>query len=438
MPTLYWLVGRPEREAVSRLESRGGVQAAERAVDREAIAASHARYSKERAALLAGGPRFEHDPSGGVGGARQGVKCLHSHLAWYLVGGEDPVGEWTAEQIGIERSSYSPAPGPAPVAAAGVGPVAAAGVGPVAAVDCGTNSTRLLVLDGEARRLDRRMQITRLGEAVDRTRELAPAAIERTLAVLASFRELLDRHGVDAGRVRAAATSAARDASNSEAFLGPAAEILGVRPEVIEGTEEGRLSYLGATASLDELGGPYLVVDVGGGSTELILGSEDGKAGPREVVSVDIGCVRATERFLRSDPPAGSELAAARAAVSEQVAKATGGDGAGWRAARRLVGLAGTVSAITVLALGLEAFDESRVHHATVSLRKIDEITARLASVPLAERREMRGVEPERADVLVGGAVVLAEVMRVCGFDELTASEADILDGIALRLLGRG
>ncbi len=310
---------------------------------------------------------------------------------------------------------------------------------PVAAVDCGTNSTRLLVLGGGGERLERRMVITRLGAGVDRTGALSGEAVERTLAVLVQYRQLLDRHHVAASHLRAAATSAARDASNAADFLDPAEAILGRRPEVIEGEEEGRLSYLGATAGLDPRGGPYLVVDIGGGSTELILGrspeSSSEAAGPAAVVSLDIGCVRLAERFLHHDPPGPDELAAAHEAVRSLVGAVR--DGGSFSGGRRLVGLAGTVSALTVMALGLDRFVEEKVHHARVDRRQVRELAARLASLPLEERRRVRGMEPERADVIVGGAIVLEEVMDAFSFGELTTSESDILDGLAAELRGR-
>ena len=217
------------------------------------------------------------------------MKCLHAHLAWYLAGGGDPVGRWVVDELGGRLA------------------------GAVAAVDCGTNSTRLLVMAADGTTLERRMIVTRLGEGVDRTGELASAGIERTLAALAEYRELIDAHGVV--RVRAAATSAARDAGNSAVFFDAATTVLGVRPELIAGEAEGRLSYKGATAELAAAEGPFLVVDLGGGSTELVAGSATGNGVPGAVVSLDVGCVRVTERFLASDPPGAAELAAARSFV---------------------------------------------------------------------------------------------------------------------------
>lgn len=303
----------------------------------------------------------------------------------------------------------------------------------VAAVDCGTNSTRLLVLGEDGGRLERRSRITRLGAGVDRTGRLDPAAVDRTVAVLAEYRQLLEAHGVKEGRVRAAATSATRDADNAGDFLDRAEAALGVRPEVIEGVEEGRLSYRGATADLDSSEGPFLVVDVGGGSTELIVGGEDGGTEPAAVVSLALGCVRLTERFLGSDPPSPDQLENARAASLRLLQDALEDEPAFGRG-HRLIGLAGTVSSLTVMALGLECFDFDRVHLARIGRGAIATVTSELAAEPLSRRREHRGIEPDRADVILGGAVVLEAVMDVFGYDELTASESDILDGIALQL----
>ncbi|HLI15543.1 MAG TPA: DUF501 domain-containing protein [Acidimicrobiales bacterium] len=405
MPTRYWLVGRAEREAVGRLEAAGGVAAAEAAVPAEAIAEAHARYAAERDAAVPpgwSGPR----PSGGVGGSARGVKCLHAHLAWYLAGGRDPVGRWVALRL---------QPGLP---------------GPVAAVDCGTNSTRLLVLGRDGAPLARRMTITRLGEGVEETGVLAEAAIERTLAALAAYREELDALGVVA--VRAIATSAARRAANADELLGRAEAILGVAPELLDGREEGRLAYRGATASLEPSAGPYVVVDLGGGSTELVAGPAESPA----VCSLEVGCVRLTERFLRHDPPLRAELEAAGAHVRALAAEALAATPA-LRAPARLVGVAGTVAALAALDLGLPAYDGERLHHAVLTRRAVERWRDELAAVRVERRRARPGLEPGRADVIVGGAIVLAEVMAALGQRELVVSERDILDGVAAELLER-
>ncbi|HLN07277.1 MAG TPA: DUF501 domain-containing protein [Acidimicrobiales bacterium] len=421
MPTRFWLVGRAERELVSRLESAGGVRAAEAAVDAAEIEAAHARYEALRDVSLPpghSGPR----PTGGVGGTRRGVKCLHAHVAWYLAGGEDPVGRWTCEKLGIDRSGYR-------VASTDYAPVAASG--PVAAVDCGTNSTRLLVVGADGRSLERMMRITRLGQGVDRDGRLAEGAMQRTLDVLAEFRAVVDDRGVT--RVRATATSAARDAENADEFAARVRGVLGTVPEVLPGEEEGRLAYLGATAGLDPAGGPYLVIDIGGGSTELV-----GGAGPGlQVVSLEIGCVRITERFLAHDPPLAGELRAAREHVHRLVTGAVEAQPA-LQGATQIIGVAGTVSALTRLDQGLLEYDWSRIHHARLTLGAIERLLNELGVVPLDRRLERPELESERADVIIGGAIVLAEAMVTLGFDVLTTSESDLLDGVAAELLAGG
>lgn len=410
MPTRYWLVGRREREAVGRLESTGGVRAAESAVPAGELAAAHARYAAERDAALPAGYAGLR-PAGGVGGTRRGVKCLHAHLAWYLAGGGDPVGRWVAARLAGELE------------------------GPVAAIDCGTNSTRLLVADGEGRSLERRMTITRLGEGVDRTGELGAGALERTLAVLGEYRRVAD--GFSVVRLRAIATSAARDARNAAALFDAAEAVLGVRLELLEGAEEGRIAYAGATAELDPADGPYLVVDLGGGSTELVAGAPGAGAAPAAVVSLETGCVRVTERFLASDPPTAGELAAARAEVRALVGAAVAAHPA-LALPRRMVGVAGTVSTLVALHLGLDGFERERLHHARLRRDVVEALLASLAAEPVALRRERVGLDRARADVIVGGAVVLAEAMAGLGHDELVASESDILDGLVADLLRAG
>lgn len=298
----------------------------------------------------------------------------------------------------------------------------------VAAVDCGTNSTRLLVSDG-TRSLDRLMRITRLGQDVDRTGRLAPEAIERTVAVLGEYREVMDRHGVE--RVRMTATSAARDAANRGEFFDAAEAVLGARPELLPGDEEGRLSFAGATAGLDRADGPFLVVDIGGGSTELITGTDE----PDGVISVDIGCVRITERFLHSDPPTPEELSQAvqvvRAYLEDDVDRALPQA----HDARRMIGLAGTVSTFAAVEQGLAEYDRDRIHHFVLTRAAAEDVFRTLATEAAADRRHNPGLEAGRVDVIVGGAVVLVAVMRHYGVDGLLVSESDILDGLVQSLL---
>ncbi|MEA2932605.1 MAG: exopolyphosphatase / guanosine-5-triphosphate,3-diphosphate pyrophosphatase [Actinomycetota bacterium] len=302
---------------------------------------------------------------------------------------------------------------------------------PRAAIDCGTNSTRLLVADASGATLERRMHITRLGQGVDATGRLAAGAIERTVAVLTEYRAVMDRLGVD--RVRMAATSAARDAANRDDFFDAAEAVVGVRPELLGGEEEARLSFLGATAELDPAGGPFLVVDIGGGSTEFAVGTPGAnRSGPEGVVSVDIGCVRITEKFLHSDPPAPEELSGALTVARDYLDDVARALPAAAEAAC-LVGLAGTVTTVAAVELGVD-YDRDRIHHFRLGREAVEDVFRTLATETRAQRVHNPGLERARADVIVGGIVVLAAVMRYFGFDECLVSESDILDGLVLSL----
>ena len=296
----------------------------------------------------------------------------------------------------------------------------------IAAIDCGTNSTRLLVADAEGRPLERLMQITRLGQGVDATGRLAPEAIERCVAVLAQYRQVMDRLGV--GRGRLAATSAARDAANGADFLRAAGEATGLEPELLTGVAEGRLSLAGAVSDLDPSEGPFLILDIGGGSTELLAG--DGPDDPElKAVSLQLGCVRVTERFLLTDPPTTDELAAARAEVAGQLTSAIDAH-ASYLATHRLVGLAGTVTTLVSLHLGMAEYERDRVHHAVLTAGNVRRWLETLAGETVAERLARPGMVPGRQDVIVGGALILDAVMERLGFAECLVSEADILDGL--------
>ena len=301
----------------------------------------------------------------------------------------------------------------------------------VAAIDCGTNSTRLLVVERRGSHLERLMQITRLGAGVDATGSLAPEAIDRCLSVLREYRQVMDKHAVTEGRL--AATSAARDAANGDEFLRAAGEVTGIRPELLRGTEEGRLSMAGAVSDLDHESGPFLILDIGGGSTELVAGS-DADDPELAVVSLQVGCVRVTERFLRSDPPTPEELADAEAMVNGLLEQAIT-EHPCFLASHRLVGLAGTVTTLASLHLGMDIYDRDRVHHHVLTASDVDLWYRTLASEVTAARLDRAGMVPGREDVIVGGALILACVMTRFGFDECLVSEADILDGMAASLL---
>ncbi|HEX4868345.1 MAG TPA: Ppx/GppA phosphatase family protein [Acidimicrobiales bacterium] len=300
----------------------------------------------------------------------------------------------------------------------------------LAVIDCGTNSTRLLVSQGHGRQrraLDRQNTITRLGQGVDATGQLAPEAIERTLDSLVRYQRSIEAHGVEALRVTA--TSAARDAANAADFFDRAEEVVGVRPELISGEEEGRLAFLGATWELDPADGPFLVVDIGGGSTECIVGTTE----PVAVRSLPLGCVRLTEKHLRSDPPEPEEL-------SNAIAEATGHYDDLLRevpevhAARTVVGVAGTITTVTAVEIGLAEWDRDAIHHFTLTRAAAEDVFRTLATEPLADRVHNPGLEPARADVIVGGCCALVALYRTLGLADIVVSEADILDGLVLSL----
>jgi len=302
----------------------------------------------------------------------------------------------------------------------------------VAAVDCGTNSIRLLVadvVDSSLTDVVRRMEIVRLGQGVDRTGRLAPEAIERTRVALAEYVAQLGALGAE--RVRMVATSASRDAENVDDFRAMVVGTLGVEPEVISGDEEARLSFDGAVRGLAAAPPPYLVVDIGGGSTELVLGS-DGVDAAR---SMDVGCVRLTERYLHDDPPTPAQVAAAEADIVAAIDVARADVPVGQ--ARTLVGLAGSVTTVTALALGLDGYHPAAIHHARVPYADVAGVTDRLLASTRGQRAALPVMHPGRVDVIGAGALVLRVVMEQVGADSVVASEHDILDGIAWSLCRR-
>ena len=304
----------------------------------------------------------------------------------------------------------------------------------VAAIDMGTNSTRLLVAepdgDGGLVTLERLMTITRLGQGVDRTGSLDPAAIERTVAVLRDYRTVMDRHGVGSDAVRVTATSAARDASNREVLFAAVAEAVGIEPELLSGEEEARLSFRGATIGLDPSQGPFLVFDLGGGSTEFSIGTTDVEG----AISIDIGCVRLTEKYLEHDPPDPEELVAA-ISLTEAWLDDVQRTLPGVAEAATVIGLAGTVSTTASVEIGLATYDRDRVHHFVLTHEAIEDVFRTLATEPRADRIHNPGLEEERADVIVGGLCALVAIMRTLSLHQILVSESDILDGLALSLI---
>ncbi len=295
-----------------------------------------------------------------------------------------------------------------------------------AAVDCGTNSTRVLVADAAGHPLARQMRITRLGQGVDEHGHLHRDAIARTVAAVEEFRAVMDSY--DVGRARLVVTSAGRDAADTAVLLSALTAASGTQAELIAGADEGRFAFAGAVHDLAPDQGPYLVVDIGGGSTELVCGP------PPVVRSLDIGCVRLTERFLGGDPPGPASVAAAAAVACEAV-RAAVADAPALATARRMIGLAGTVSTLAAMSQELTHYDRDRVHHFVLSRRAVRDWWDVLAAESVEERTRHLGLEPGRADVILGGAVVLATVMEELDFDECLVSEADLLDGLILSMI---
>ncbi|GAA3094235.1 Ppx/GppA phosphatase family protein [Streptosporangium carneum] len=310
----------------------------------------------------------------------------------------------------------------------------------VAAIDCGTNSVRLLIADVHADTLtdvERRMEIVRLGQGVDRTGRLAPEALERTFTAMRGYAELIERHGASA--VRVVATSATRDAANRQDFVDGVRRIFGVEPEVITGAEEAELSFAGATRDLVRLSPetglptpdgtrpPYLVFDIGGGSTEFVIGSTHVEA----ALSVDIGCVRLTERHLRGSaaPPSPEVVEAIVADIDDALDRVS--EKVPVERALTLVGLAGSVTTVAGIALELPEYDPVKIHHSRIPANRAHDISRRLLEMTHDERAAIGVMHPGRVDVIGAGALILDRILRRYGFTEVIVSEHDILDGIA-------
>jgi exopolyphosphatase/guanosine-5'-triphosphate,3'-diphosphate pyrophosphatase len=304
---------------------------------------------------------------------------------------------------------------------------------PVAAIDCGTNAIRLLIADvrpdGTLDERVRLMRIVRLGEGVDRTGEFAQVALARTFAALDEFAGVLTEH--DVRLTRFVATSASRDVSNREAFAAGVKRRIGVGPEVIRGAEEAALSFVGAVRGLPEglVADPVLVVDIGGGSTEFVLGT----GVPEQSSSVDVGCVRMTERHLHADPPTPDQIAAASADIAGAVGQA--GRAVTLQRAASFVGLAGTVTTVAAMALDLPEYDATVLHGSVIPFGEVARVTADLLAMTRAERATLPFMHPGRVDIIAGGAMVLEAAMRAAGAAEVIVSETDILDGIVYSLV---
>lgn len=300
----------------------------------------------------------------------------------------------------------------------------------VAAIDCGTNSIRLLIADitnGKFQEVLRTMEIVRLGQGVDENKSFHPDAIVRTLTAVKSFRDLIASKGVE--KIRFCATSATRDAANRDLFIDGVREILGVQVEVIPGEEEARLSFLGATKELDQNQSPFLVVDIGGGSTEFVLGSEKVDSAN----SVNIGCVRMSERHLTSQPPTMDQIA--RAIVDIDLAITQAASVVPITTAKSLIAVAGTATTVAAAALELSEYDRYAIHLSRISAEKVHKVAQMFQSMSKDEIASLGYMHPGRVDVITAGSLVLSRIMAATGASEFVASESDILDGIAWSLI---
>ena len=299
----------------------------------------------------------------------------------------------------------------------------------VAAIDCGTNSIRLLIADIDGsnfREIYRTMEIVRLGQGVDQNKAFHPDAIARTLAAVDLFAQEISKRGVE--QIRFCATSATRDASNRELFIDGVKERLGIEPEVISGDEEARLSFIGATKEFAASDAPFLVVDIGGGSTEFVYGNSEVEFAK----SVNIGCVRMTERNIHTDPPKAEEIENARRDIQEAIAVAA--LTVPITQAKTLIAVAGTATSVAASALNLQKYDSHLIHLARVSAQQTHHVAITFAAMNAEQRSHVGFLHPGRADVFAAGSLVLSEIMKATGAKEFVASEADILDGIAWSL----
>jgi len=412
-PTLFWLTCPLAVKAAAHLESEGWIGRWNARAEKDealatALATAHEDYARERSR---GFPQAL--ASGGVGGASRGVKCLHAHYANHVGGGRDPIGAWVAGEIEPVHPEDKP--------------------GRVGVVDLGTNSIRLLVAsagsseDEGLEEFARDMVITRIGEGVDRTGRIDPEALARTVDVLERY--CRRARALHAERIRVSATAAVREASNRDELETSVRTHAGSELEIITGEREAALSFLGATHGLDAPA-PFLVLDIGGGSTEFAVGTEQ----PEASISTPMGSVRLTERLIRTDPQTEEELATLRKAVHgilDDVERSVP-----VRAARTLVAVAGTPTTIQAISLGLPFYDPEAIHRSWLSVGEAERVLAELARMTTDERSAIPVMAPGRADVAVAGAVILVEVMRRFGFERALVSETDILDGLALELLG--
>jgi exopolyphosphatase/guanosine-5'-triphosphate,3'-diphosphate pyrophosphatase len=299
----------------------------------------------------------------------------------------------------------------------------------VGVVDCGTNSIRLLIADidgGNFREVTRQMQVVRLGQGVDETNQFHPDALERTFAAVDLYAAEIVRRGVE--KIRFCATSATRDATNRSIFIDGVKERLGIEPEVISGDEEARLSFAGATREFNRTDGPFLVVDIGGGSTEFVLGTDTVES----AISVNIGCVRMSERHFHNDPPTADEIAIARRDIQNAIDIAYAS--VDIKSAKTLVAVAGTATTVAAAALNLPEYDRHAIHLSRISAEQVHTVSNNFLNMKREDRAALGYMHPGRVDVISAGSLVLSEIMRATGAKEFVASENDILDGMAWSL----
>jgi exopolyphosphatase/guanosine-5'-triphosphate,3'-diphosphate pyrophosphatase len=417
-PTMFWLTCTVAVAAVSRLEATGWIGRLNERYERDEafradVERAHDDAAAERARVLP-----DADGWGGVGGTRRGVKCLHAHYANHLAGGDDVVGAWVATEIEPVHPEHV--------------------VGErIAVIDQGTHSCRVLVVERDANdepiELASDMIITKLGEGVDATGALSSQALARDEFVFARY--CRRARALGAPRIRVAATSAVRDAANRELFIEMVRRHAGTDPEVIDGTEEARLSFLGGTHGLDPAEGPFLLLDIGGGSTEFVVGRRPGVAEHR--ISTQMGSVRLTERFVTSDPPHPAELLRIRREIGDRLDEVELAVPQ-LHVARTFVSVAGTATTIQAIALGLARYDVEATHRSWLRTDDAARIVEDLAAMTTAQRAALPVMAPGRADVIVAGGEVLLAALRHLGFERTLVSETDILQGLAWDALGVG
>jgi len=417
-PTTFWLTCPDAVKAVSRLEADGAIRRLNERFAEEAdfglgVERAHAEAAEERARMLPAAGAW-----GGVGGTRLGIKCLHAHYANHLAGGDDVVGAWVATQVEPIHPEHA--------------------IGErIAVVDQGTHSCRLLVVertpDGALLELASDMVITKLGQGVDATGALDPEAVARNDRVFARYVRRARALGVRT--VRVTATSAVRDATNRELYVASVRKHVETDPRVIDGAEEARLSFLGGTYGLSARDGPFLLVDIGGGSTEFVVGREPGRAERR--ISTQMGSVRLTERVITTDPPDPGELDQLRRSIAERLDEAELAVPE-IHTARTFVAVSGTATTMQAVALGLDRYDAEQIHRTWLALTDAERVLADLARMTNAERAALPVMAPGRGDVIVAGGAVLVGAMRRFGIERALISETDILMGLAYDALGVG